>query len=71
MSKKVKVTLDVPFEGMGEIKEYEGDVDAQLHNNGCLVILEYSPNIKAADGSKKAELIAIFSADSWDYVETE
>ncbi len=73
MSKKVVITLSYPFhdDGVPEEFEYEGDVDAQLHNNGCLIVVEYSPNIQAGDGSKKAELIAMYNSNEWAKVEVK
>lgn len=48
--------------------EYEGEeVDAQLHANGALIIVEYVPNIEAGDGTKKADLLAIYK--DWEWVE--
>lgn len=59
--------MDPLREGLPTYKDYAGDFDAQLHANGSLVVVEYSPNIQAGDGTKKADLVAIFK--DWEWVE--
>lgn len=48
-------------------KDYDGDVDARLDPSGALLIVEFTPDLEKADGSKKAALVAIFK--DWEWVE--
>jgi hypothetical protein len=50
-----------------KVFEYDGEnVDVQLSGEN-LVVVEYVPDLEKADGTKKANLLAIHKV--WDYVE--
>ena len=54
----------------GSTKEYL-DANASLTPSGCLVITEAVPDLKAADGTTRENMLAMFHPSEWIRVEDE